>query len=153
MTAAITAILASMVLIWGPVAAAGEWSVKPEPGKGCILESSPASLTDGYQNTTARIRVDGKTIWVFSPSVFDASFNDIGIAVDTDSMIPMDKLADQRTAVFESRYGALVDQFKRGLSARLQLRFWPTWPATGTHSATVSLIGFTRAYARLEECK
>jgi hypothetical protein len=52
-----------------------------------------------------------------------------------------------------SRYGTLVDQFKRGLRARVQLRFWPTWPTTGVHSATFSLIGFTRAYAGLDECK
>jgi hypothetical protein len=35
----------------------------------------------------------------------------------------------------------------------VQLRFWPTWPATGTHSVTFSLIGFTRAYAQLGDCK
>ena len=32
---------------------------------------------------------------------------------------------------------------------RVQLRFWPEWPATGTHAATFSLIGFTKAYAEL----
>jgi hypothetical protein len=153
MTGSIRAVLVSILLIGGPVAAAAEWTVKPEPGKGCILESSPASLSDGYQNTTARIRLDGKALSVTSPSVFDAGFNDIGIAVDQEPMVPVDRLADPRTAVFESRYETLVEHFKRGLSARLQLRFWPTWPETGTHSATVSLIGFTRAHARLEECR
>jgi hypothetical protein len=153
MTAAISAIIASILLTVGPVAATAEWTVKPEPGKGCILESSPASLPDGCQTTTARIRVDGKAVSVSSPSAFDGGFNDIGIAVDQDPMIAMDKLADPRTAVFESRYAALVDQFKRGLTARVQLRFWPTWPATGIHSANVSLLGFTRAHARLEECR
>jgi hypothetical protein len=90
---------------------------------------------------------------VLSPSVFDAGFNDIRIVVDEHEIVPMDRLADPRTAVFESRYGALVEQFKRGLRARVDLRFWPTWPATGTHSATFSLIGFTRAHARLGDCK
>ena len=65
----------------------------------------------------------------------------------------MDRVADPRTAVFESRYEALVEQFKRGVSARAQLRFWPTWPATGPHAATFSLIGFTRAYAQLAGCR
>ena len=32
------------------------------------------------------------------------------------------------------------------------LRFWPEWPATGTHSATFSLIGFTKAYGELSGC-
>ena len=71
-----------------------------------------------------------------SPSVFDAGFNDIGVAVDEEPLIPMDRLADPRTAVFESRYATLVEQFKRGLKARVVLRFWPTWPATGTHAAS-----------------
>jgi hypothetical protein len=63
----------------------------------------------------------------------------------------MDRLADPRTVVFESRYEAVVAQFKRGLHVRVQLRFWPSWPATGLHSATFSLVGFTRAYAQLAE--
>jgi hypothetical protein len=55
--------------------------------------------------------------------------------------------------VFTSRYEAVVEQFKRGEAVRVQLRFWPEWPKTGTHSATFSLIGFTRAYGRLSECR
>ena len=90
---------------------------------------------------------------VSSPSVFDTGFNDIRIVVDEQEMFPMDRPADPRTAVFESRYAALVEQFKRGLRASVQLRFWPTWPATGTHSAAFSLIGFTRAHSQLGECK
>jgi hypothetical protein len=147
----IPAVTAALLLAASPVAAAAEWTLKP--GASCILESSAASLSDGYQATTARVSVDAKTVSVSSPSVLDPSFKDIGIAVDEEPLIPMDRLADSRTAVFESRYAALVDQFKRGLRARLQLRFWPTWPATGTHDATVSLIGFTKGYAGLAECK
>jgi len=133
--------------------AAADWAVRPGTDSTCILESSPESLSDGYQTTTARIRLDGKRVSVTSPSVFDSGFNDIGIAVDEEPMVPMDRLADPRTAVFESRYDALVEQFKRGLRARVQLRFWPTWPVTGTHSVTISLIGFTRAHARMGDCK
>ena len=147
------AVLVAILLLLVPVRVAADWTVKQGDGSGCILESSPESLTDGYQTTSARIRVDGKTVSVSSPSAFDAGFNDIRIVVDDQQMFPMDRLADPRTAVFESRYAALVEQFKRGLRASVQLRFWPTWPATGTHSATFSLIGFTRAHAQLGECK
>ena len=152
-TTATLAALVAILLMVGPVRVAADWTVKSGDGSGCILESSPESLTDGYQTTTARIRVDGKTVSVSSPSVFDTGFNDIRIVVDQQEMFPMDRLADARTAVFESRYAALVEQFKRGLRASVQLRFWPTWPATGTHSVTFSLIGFTRAHAQLGECK
>jgi|SRR5215471_1075264 len=153
MTDAIPGMLVSILLVSVPVAASAEWAVKARAGGGCAVESSPESLPDGYQTTTARIVVDARSVAVTSPSVFDPGFDDIAIEVDQGALTPMDRLADPRTATFESRYAALVDQFKRGLRARLQLRFWPTWPATGTHSAVVSLIGFTRAYAQLEDCK
>jgi hypothetical protein len=149
----ISAALVSVLLVSSPLVVGAEWMVTPAPGSGCILESSPEAIPDGYQTTSARIRVDGKTVSVISKSAFDGGFNDIGVAVDEDAMIRMDRLADPRTAVFESRYGTLVEQFKRGVKARAVLRFWPTWPATGTHAAVFSLIGFTRAYARMEECK
>jgi hypothetical protein len=149
-----TTLLAMLALVAAePGRLAAEWAVKPEGPSGCVLESAPESLADGYQTTSARIRVDAKKVMVSSPSVFDASFDDIGVVVDDDALIPIDRLGDPRTAVFESRYGTLVEQFKRGARARVQLRFWPTWPATGTHSVTFSLIGFTRAYAQLGDCK
>jgi len=153
LTTAIPAVLVSILLVTEPARVSAEWTVKPSGGSGCVLESSPESLTDGYQTTTALIRVDGKMVSVSSPSVFDAGSKDIRIVVDEQEIVPMDRLADPRTAVFESRYAALVEQFKRGLRARVQLRFWPTWPTTGTHSATFSLIGFTRAHLQLGECK
>ena len=145
--------LLSILLLAEPATVAAEWAVKRGGGAGCALESTPQSLPDGYQNTTPYLRVDGKTVTVSSPSVFDPGFKDILIEVDQDPAVPMDRLADPRTVVFETGYGALVEQFKRGLRARVQLRFWPTWPATGTHSATFSLIGFTKAYAELDGCK
>jgi len=153
MKGAISGTLLAIVLVAEPATTAADWVVKPGAGTACILESSPESIPDGYQTTAVRIRVDAKMVTVSSPSVFDPGFSDIGIAVDGEAMVPMDRLADPRTAAFESQYAALVEQFKRGLRARLQLRFWPTWPPTGVHSATVSLIGFTRAWERLNECK
>ena len=152
-TTATLAVLVAIPLTVAPVRVAADWTVKSGDGSGCILESSPESLSDGYQTTSARIRVDGKMVSVSSPSVFDAGSKDIRIVVDEQEIVPMDRLADPRTAVFESQYAALVEQFKRGLRASVQLRFWPTWPATGTHSATFSLIGFTRAHGQLGECK
>lgn len=152
-TTATLAVLVAILLTVVPVRVAADWTVKSGDGSGCILESSPESLSDGYQTTTVRIRVDAKTVSVSSPSVFDTGFNDIRIVVDKQQMFAMDRLGDPRMAVFESRYDDLVEQFKRGLRASVQLRFWPTWPATGTHSATFSLIGFTRAHAQLGECK
>ena len=152
MTGRIPAALLWIALVVSPAGTAAGWEAK-SAGTGCVLESSVEELGDGYQKTTARILVNDKTVTVVSPSVLDPGFKDIGIAVDQEPLVLVDRLGDQRTAVFESEYANLVEQFKRGLKARVQLRFWPTWPATGTHSATFSLIGFTRAYAGLDACK
>jgi hypothetical protein len=100
----------------------------------------------------AQIVVDDRDVRVVSESVLDPSEGDIGLVVDDGRLVPADEVVDRRTAVFASRYQALIDEFRGGLHVRAQLRFWPTWPKTGTHSVTFSLIGFTRAHARLADC-
>ena len=140
------------------VARAADWTVKTVaradgPGVRCVLESSRQSLPDGYQKTTAYISVAPRSVTVTSVSVLDGGFKDIGLVVDQEELIAMDRLEGDKTAVFDSHYDRVVEQFKAGLQARVQLRFWPTWPATGAHSTTVSLIGFTKAYDQLSGCR
>jgi hypothetical protein len=139
---------------WG---AAQDWSVKtvarPDgPGTRCVLESARQGLSDGYQTTTAHLTVDERSVTVRSASNLDPGFSDIGLAVDEGELVRMDRLAGAKAAVFETAYARLVERFKAGRRVRVQLRFWPEWPATGTHSATFSLIGFTKAYGELRAC-
>jgi hypothetical protein len=148
-----------MVLALGGAqpAAGSAWAVRTAPGPDasgtrCVLESEGQSLSDGYQATTAHLTVDRRAVAVTAASNLDPSFADIGLSVDQGALVPMDRLAGPRTAVFETRYGQLVESFKTGSRVRVQLRFWPEWPATGPHSATFSLIGFTRAYGALADC-
>lgn len=150
------AVLALLALA-EPVAAE-EWSLKTVPrtdgpGTRYVLESTRQSLSDGYQDTTAHVTVDGRSVAVTSGSNLDASFSDIGLVVDQEPPVPMDRLAGMKTALFETKYGRLVELFKAGARLRVQLRFWPEWPATGTRSATFSLIGFTKAYGELAGCR
>ena len=146
------------LLALGGLAAADDWSVKTVPrpdgtGTRCVLESIRQSLTDGYQDTTAYVTVDGRSVSVTAGSNLDAGLSDIGLIVDQEPLVPMDRLEGRKTALFDSRYERLVERFKAGARLRVQLRFWPEWPATGTHSATFSLIGFTKAYAELAGCR
>jgi hypothetical protein len=141
-----------------PPAAAAQWTVRAEPAvpgrkAGCVLESERQPLPDGYQDTWAQIVVDREAIRVTSASKLDPGDADIGLVVDDGPFVPVDEVAGERTAVFTTRYAALVEDFKQGLKVRVQLRFWPTWPKTSTHSATFSLIGFTRTHARLADCR
>jgi hypothetical protein len=142
----------------GGSATANDWSLKAVPrtdgpGTRCVIESSRQSMPDGYQTTTAYITVDSRSVVVTSASNLDPAQADIGLAVDQEPFVPMDKLGGKRTALFDSKHARLVERFKAGLQVRVQLRFWPEWPTTGTHSATFSLIGFTKAYGELTDCR
>jgi len=152
LTGTLTGTLAS------PRAAAAQWAVRAEPTApgataSCVLESERQPLSDGYQKTWAQIVVDRQAVRVTSPSKLDPGDADIGLVVDDGPFVPMDEVAGERTAVFKTRYAPLVDDFKRGLKVRVQLRFWPTWPKTSTHSAIISLLGFTRAHEGLADCR
>lgn len=151
------AAILTLTLVGAP-AAADEWTVKTVPrtdgsGTRCVMESARQSLSDGYQDTTAYVTVDAKSVTVTSASNLDGSFADVGMIVDQEPLVPMDRLAGIKTAQFDAKYGRLVELFKAGVRLRVQLRFWPEWPATGTHSATFSLIGFTKAYGELAGCR
>jgi hypothetical protein len=155
---AIVLLVLALSLTGTGVARAADWTVKTVaradgPGVRCVLESSRQSLPDGYQKTTAYISVAPRSVTVISVSALDGGFKDIGLVVDQGELIPMDRLEGDKTAVFDSQYDRVVEQFKVGLQARVQLRFWPTWPATGAHSTTFSLIGFTKAYDQLSGCR
>jgi hypothetical protein len=150
------AVLALMAL--GRPAAAADWSVKTVPrtdgpGSRCVIESARQSLSDGYQTTTVFVTVDDRSVTVASASNLDPGFSDIGLVVDQEALVPMDGLAGVKTALFDSKRARLVELFKAGLRLRVQLRFWPEFPATGPHSATFSLIGFTKAYGELAGCR
>ena len=129
-------------------AVAAEWEVKT-PAEGgsnsCVIVSQKQAISDGYQESSIRFVVDGKAVTIQSDSVVDPSFNDIGLRVGKKEFIKADKAADKQV-VFESDYANLVRLFKAGLAATVQMRFWPTWPTKGPQQASISLIGFTRAY-------
>jgi hypothetical protein len=150
-------VVLALMLLGGPAAAA-EWSVKTVPrtdgpGTRCVLESTRQSLPDGYQDTTAYVTVDSRSVAVTSGSILDPGLSDIGLVVDQEPLVPMDGLVGAKTALFDTKHGRLVELFKAGARLRVQLRFWPEWPATGPHSATFSLSGFTKAYGELAGCR
>ena len=157
-TVASVVLALALSLAGAGAAHAAEWTVKTVartdgPGVRCVLESSRESVPDGYQKTSVYISVAPRSVAVTSASVLDGGFKDIGLVVDQEEFIPLDRLGGEKTALFDSTYDRVVEQFKAGLEVRVQLRFWPTWPATGTHSTTFSLIGFTKAYGQLSGCR
>jgi hypothetical protein len=131
-----------------------EWSVgDAAPGMtGCSLETQEISLFDGYSDTRARLSVADGALRVKTESNIDSGFNDVGLAVDGNTFIPADAVVDEKDALFSTGIDAVIDQFIRGNSVTVYLRFWPTYPATQRYEARFSLAGFTRAYNDYKAC-
>lgn len=126
--------------------------VAPGPGR-CFLELTPMTVSDGYQDIQVAMVVRADAVLIRTESPLDTSFADIGMQVDTQPFVSMDTVADRKVAVFTTQYPNLIAQFKRGSKVRVQLRFWPTWPETGTHAVTFSLAGFSKAYTAMLACR
>lgn len=145
----------SLWLLCGVAGAA--WTVQRSAGTaggagGCYLQSDTKPVSDGYQDTHATILVQHEAVLVQTAAPLDVSFADIGMQVDKQALLPMDTVSERKTALFTAQYATLIEQFKRGYSVRVQLRFWPTWPVTGTHDVRFSLHGFTKAYTDMLAC-
>ncbi len=147
-------VLILAALCVAPPAAYAGWSLgETPPGmKGCILETDEISLFDGYQDTRLRLTLGDGALRVKTDSNIDISFNDVGLAVDGKEFIAADAVVDEKDVLFSSGTEALVEQFIRGNSVILYLRFWPTYPATQRYEARFSLAGFTRAYNDYQGC-
>jgi len=126
------------------------WTLTKLQGGGCRLDSEKTSLSDGYQTTNAQVRVTPTEIRIVSESTFDDGKHDLLIEVDKNDAVKADGLDGAKAIVFKNGASSLITQFKAGLKARVQMRFWPTWPETGTHSVVVSLIGFTKAWDEMQ---
>jgi hypothetical protein len=148
-----TLLLAPLLLAAAPPEPVSTWRMQSVPEGGtvkCRIESEKVQVNDGYQKVTAQIVVtDANVVRIVSESTFDGSAGDIGVQVDKNAFVKMDKLGGDKTVLFEASATTLIPQFKAGLRARAQLRFWPSWPVTGTHDAEFSLIGFTKAYEEM----
>lgn len=161
--------VALLVALWHSAAWA-EWTVKRlynqvDNLERCVLESHSVPVSDGYQETQASIRVSADAILVKTKAPLDDGFADIGLQVGKNDFIKMDKIVEERSALFASSYTKILEQWKKGPApvkkgqqspiptVKVQLRFWPTWPATGTHAVEFSLDGFSKAYTDMAACK
>jgi hypothetical protein len=137
-----------------PHVACAEWSVaEAAPGMaGCSLVTQEISLFDGYSDTRVRLSVADGALRVKTESNIDSGFNDVGLVVDGKTFMPADAVVDEKDVLFNSDIDAVIDQFIRGNSVTVYLRFWPTYPATQRYEARFSLAGFTRAYNDYKAC-
>ena len=119
----------------------------------CFLFTPVKSIDDGQGQTPVALRLDANALHVTTSSNIDPEFDDLGITVDDKDMIVIDSVVRETNVVFETKVDALVEQFIAGRNAKLQLRFWPTWPSTGPKTVEFSLMGFTKAHNQMKACQ
>jgi hypothetical protein len=119
----------------------------------CILVTPKKSMNDGQGETTVWLELSDKELLVKTKSDIDKSFNDIAIKIDDREKIPLDEVRSNTDIVFSKSIIEITRGFVEGNSVRVQLRFWPTWPASGLKYLDFSLLGFTKTYEGLATCK
>lgn len=149
----ITGMFAAVPLALLNAASAAEQHWRVSDSEPCFLFTPVKSIDDGQGQTPVALRLDAERLHVTTNSNIDAEFDDLGISVDDQEMILIDGVVRETNVVFETGVPTLVEQFIAGRNAKLQLRFWPTWPSTGPKTVEFSLIGFTKAHRQMQQCQ
>lgn len=132
--------------------ASGPWQTRMSGADGCVLFAEVPEVDDGYSMTPIRLEIIGSRLLVLTESNLDTTLGPLGLSVDGGGFVPGDRVESGTNLVFENQVPELVQEFIRGSTAQLTLRFWPTWPQTGDKQVNVSLKGFTQAYNSLSTC-
>ena len=131
------------------------WTVTKIPtavAASCAVVTPTRVLDDGYGQTHVQILVGTTFVKVKTDSKIDTSFSDIGLKVDKNNPIAMNRLDGEQIIRFDDQRETVVEQFKKGAKVTLRLRFWPSWPTKGLKTVDFSLRGFTKAYAAMMKC-
>lgn len=110
-------------------------------------------MSDGYSETKVKLRLTADVLLIKTNSNIDLSFKDVGLKVDRNDFIAADDVMDEKNVVFRSELATIVEQFIKGLRVTLQIRYWPTYPATNNYQTDFSLLGFTNAYQEYKSCQ
>lgn len=131
-----------------------EWEVRRalKFGGKCVLESNKLDFFDGYDNTGLKFRIMDDELYLLTRSNIDMSFKDVGVQVGANQIILADKVVDDQNVLIKKELPAFITQLRKKQEARIQLRFWPTYPATQTYSEDIKMDGFLSAYAEYQEC-
>lgn len=150
------AVLFGLALVGAPVlagSAPATWDVVEAAEGGCALESARVALNDGYLDIEVQLRFHAGQVRALTPSNLDLDAGDLGLTVDDKQRFAVAELDGPTDLLLAAGADEVGAQFVRGREAVLRLRFWPTWPVTGTKSAAFSLIGFTKAWTQYQECR
>lgn len=121
--------------------------------KTCLIISKTLYMNDGQTQTPVRILYNGSAFVIGTKSNIDMSYPALGIRVDNNARIPLDRILGETDVVFERHAEQLKVEFIKGRQARVALGFWPSWPKSATRYLDVSLMGFHNAYQAFEACQ
>ena len=135
----------------------GDWVLDVKnihsPGeKQCVAVNSHSIIDDGHSNSSVVVEVTSKAIRIYTESLIDVSYLDMGIAVDKFDRVDIDSVFSDTNVVFNFHVDQLIAQMREGDKAVLTLGFWPEWPMTHTYSTDISLSGFSKIMNKLNVC-
>jgi len=132
-----------------------EWDVRNalKFNGACVLESNKIYFYDGYDDASLKFRLLNDKLYLLTRSNIDISFKDIGMQVGANSLVRADRVVNDQTVVIRKNLPKLLSQLRKSKTAKIQLRFWPTYPATQTYSEHIKLDGFQQAYQAYKACK
>jgi len=119
----------------------------------CLMISATRQTEDGQTKTPVSLIYNGSVFIAKTKSNIDLSYPDIGLQVDNKKRHNIDRLHENSNAVFKTKTRQLLDEFINGLSAKLTLGFWPTWPKTRSYTTEFDLRGFTKTYKTFQHCQ
>ena len=132
-----------------------DWQVERslQFGGKCVLESNKIDFYDGYDNTGLKFRVLNNELYLLTKSNIDMSFNDVGIEISKNEFLHADKVVMDQDVLFRKEMPAFLSKLNQSSDIRVQLRFWPSYPATKTYSKMVAFNGFLSAYEAYTDCR
>ena len=144
------------LLIMSPLTTEAAWTVanKPDPVSRqttCLLSSDTQSTSDGYDSTPVTLILSSKSLFVVTESELDPSFKDLQLTVDDKPSINGAEIIHKNYLVFDLNATKLAQILLLGKQVTVNLRFWPTWPATQSFPVRFSLNGFGKAYDELNQ--
>ena len=128
------------------------WSVVNGNGS-CQLKSAVAPISDGYLEIDVQLRFEARGLRVITPSTIDTEGDHLALEVDGDAVNVSASVEGGTDVLFSGDIDAIGKRFVRGGEADVRLRFWPTWPVTGTKTVRYNLRGFTAAWKQYLQCR
>ena len=119
----------------------------------CLLNSKQQKIDDGYSEAKISLQLTTDSLLIKTSSNIDMSYPDIGIYIDQNTVLPLEKLFGDSSILIEKNTKKITNQLRHAEKLTIKLGFWPTWAKTETRSISFSLINFDKIYQAFMACE